>query len=113
MQDEIVQILPQDGIELSPPLFHVLLEGLMNSHEIERAIFLFRDIRARGISGRLPTYRYMISKCIDAMEGEEAFRLLIDMKDAYGEKSTMEQQWWLILDTCASNGFVRLHYLSG
>lgn len=109
MQDEIVETFPKDGVQLSPPLLHCLLEGLIANHEIERAIFLFRDIRARGILPRIRTYRFLISQCIEANEVEEAFRIMIDLKDVYGNDSVIESQWWQVLDCAAKNGFVRFH----
>lgn len=113
MQDEIVQTLPQDGIQLSAPLVHSLLVGYLHNHEIERAIFLFRDIRARGILARSQTYRYMITQCVEAYEAEAAFQILIDLKNLYGAGDVTERHWWQVLACSARNEFVRLHCLYG
>lgn len=104
MQDEIVESLSQDNIPLTPHMLHPLLEGMAANHEHERALFLFRDIRARGVQPRAVSYRFMISLCINVNEAEEAFRLLIDLKDSYS--NVPEQYWWSVLESCTRNGFV-------
>lgn len=107
MQDEICQALPEDNVALGPRMIHHLLEGLRNNHEIERAIFLFRDIRARGIDCRHRTYNFMISMCVEIHEPEEAFRRLIDFHELFGDKEGSEHLWWMVLECCARNGHVR------
>jgi hypothetical protein len=111
MQDEIVGTFSKDGIALTPLMIHHLLEGLQNNHEIERAIFLFRDIRARGILSRPRTFNFMIYMCVENNEAEEAFRILIDLKDTYGGDHILEHYWWIILDCASRNGFV--YFLCG
>jgi len=106
MQDEIVEKLPKDGIPLTPQMVHCLLEGMKNNHEPERAILLFRDIRKRGVKPRIKTYNFLISMCVENREPEEAFRILLDLKQAEGEGAVTEHSWWLVLEACARNGYV-------
>ena len=104
MQDEVVESLSEDNVPLTPHMLQQLLEGLVVNHEHERAIFLFRDIRARGVQPRAISYKFMITLCTNVNEAEEAFRLLIDFKDNY--PNVPEQFWWNVLESCAWNGFV-------
>jgi hypothetical protein len=106
MQDEIVETFPEDGIDLTPSLIHPILEALHNNHEQERAIFLFRDIRARGILASPRTFNFMLNVCIYCNEAEEAFRILQDFRDTYGADQAIEHYWWVILDCASRNGFV-------
>jgi hypothetical protein len=104
MQDEILESLYEDKVPITPRMLQALLEGMEENYEYERAIFLFRDIRARGVQPRAGSYRFMISMCININEAEEAFRLLVDFKDNYPDVG--EQFWWYVLESCARNGFV-------
>jgi hypothetical protein len=106
MQGEIVQSLWEDKVHLTETMTHHLIEGLFRNHEIERAIFLFRDLRARKLLPRLRTYNLVISLCIDYVEPEEAFRMLIDLKETYGEESVADRHWWRVLELCAKEGYV-------
>jgi hypothetical protein len=106
MQDEIVETFPIDGIDLTPTLIHPILEALHANHEHERAIFLLRDIRARGISVKERTFGFMVFVCIFCNEAEEAFRILKDFEVTYGAYRIAENYWWDILDCCSRNGFV-------
>lgn len=104
MQDEIVESLSEDNIPLTPHMLQQLLEAMVANHEHERAIFLFRDIRARGVQPRSISYRLMITLCTNVNEAEEAFRLLIDFKNSL--PNVPEHFWWSVLESCAWNGFV-------
>jgi pentatricopeptide repeat protein len=106
MQDEFVESLPEDNIPMIEPMLHCLLEGLIKNHEIDRAIFLFRDLRARGVKPRVQTYNLMISLCCDNIEPEEAFRILIDVNDTHGEGCVVEHYWWRVLEICAREQYV-------
>jgi hypothetical protein len=104
MQDEIVECLSEDNVKLTPHMLHPLLEGIAANHEHERAIFLFRDVRARKVAPRDKSYRYMISLCTEINEAEEAFRILLDFQSV--PIWIPRYYWWLVLECCARNGFV-------
>jgi len=106
MQEEIVHSLWGDKVPLTEIMTHHLIEGLIRNHEIDRAIFLFRDLRARRICPRLRTYNLIISLCVDYVEPEEAFRTLIDLKETFGEASVGDRYWWRVLELCAKEGYV-------
>ena len=106
MQDEIVGTFPGDNIPLIQPMVHYLLEGLIKNHEVDRAILLFRDIRARKIRPRNRTYNLMISLCAQNREPEEAFNILMNYKEVYGESQIPERMWWTVLHVCAQENFV-------
>ena len=106
MQDEIVGTFPGDNVPLIQPMVHYLLEGLIKNHEVDRAILLFRDIRARKIRPRNRTYHLMISLCAQNLEPEEAFNILMDYKEAYGESQIPERMWWTVLHVCSQENFV-------
>ena len=109
MQDEIVSTFPHDKVPLIQPMVHYLLEGLIKNYEVDRAILLFRDIRARQIRPRNRTYHLMISVCAQNHEPEEAFNILMDFKEAYGESQIAERIWWTVLQVCAQENFVPSH----
>src|SRR5437667_12335556 len=104
MQEEFVESLPEDNIPLTEPMIHHLIEGLIQNHELDRAIFLFRGLRARRIKPRLRTYNLIIALCTEFIEPEEAFRTLIDLKETYGDESVTERNWWKVLEVCAKEG---------
>lgn len=106
MQDEIVESLPEDKMPLTDTMVHHLLEGLINNHEIDRAIFLFRDLRARKVRPRVRSYNLMIALCAENAEPEEAFRILVDLKETWGDDVVNERNWWRILEICARQGYV-------
>jgi pentatricopeptide repeat protein len=106
MQDEIVGTFPLDNVPLIQPMVHYLLEGLIKNHEVDRAILLFRDIRARKIRPRNRTYHLMISLCAQNREPEEAFNILMNYKEVYGESQISERMWWTVLQVCAQENFV-------
>ena len=106
MLDEIVETLPKDGVPLTPLMVHYLLEGMNSNHEQERAIMLFRDVIKRGVKVRLRTWNFIISMCVENREPEEAFRILLDLKDKHGEGSVSEHTWWIVLDACSKAAFV-------
>ena len=106
MQDEIVTSLPEDKIPLTDVMIHHLIEGLINNHEIDRAIFLFRDLRARKVRPRVRTYNLMISLCAENVEPIEACRILFDLKETWGETAVVERNWWRVLEICAREGYV-------
>ena len=107
IQEEIVHSLWKDKVPLTENMTHHLIEGLIRNHEIDRAIFLFRDLRARRLYPRLRTYNLVISVCVDYVEPEEAFRTLIDLKETFGEESVADRHWWRVLELCAKEGYVR------
>jgi pentatricopeptide repeat protein len=106
IQEEIVHSLWGDKVPLTEIMTHHLIEGLFRNHEIDRAIFLFRDLRARGLRPRLRTFNLVISLCVDYVEPEEAFRMVIDLKETYGEESVADRHWWRVLELCAREGYV-------
>jgi hypothetical protein len=105
-QEEIVHSLWEDKVPLTEVMTHHLIEGLIRNHEIDRAIFLFRDLRARRLYPRLRMYNLIISLCVDYVEPEEAFRTLMDLKETYGEESVPDRHWWRVLELCAKEGYV-------
>ena len=107
MQDEIVSSLPRDNVALTEPMMHHLIEGLINNNEIDRAIFLFQDLRARGIKLRARTFHLIISTCITYHEAEEAFKVLLDLKESLPESPIEDRVYWRVLQSCAREGFVR------
>jgi pentatricopeptide repeat protein len=113
MQDEIVSTFPDDNVALIQPMVHYLLEGLIRNHEVDRAMFLFRDIRARKIRPRHRTYNLMISVCAKHLEPEEAFNILMNYKEIYGENFIHERNWWTVLEVCAQEGYVHSPFLVG
>lgn len=110
MQDEIVTTFPPDKIALTQPMIHYLLEGLIRNHEVDRAILLFRDIRARKIQPRNRTYHLMITICAQNLEPEEAFNILMEFKEICGVSQIPERMWWTVLHVCAQEGFVSPAY---
>lgn len=110
MQDEIVTTFPLDKVPLTQPMIHYLLEGLIRNHEVDRAILLFRDIRARKIQPRNRTYHLMITICAQNLEPEEAFNILMEFKDVCGVSQIPERMWWTVLHVCAQEGFVSPPY---
>lgn len=108
MQDEILEALPADKVQFTMNMAHHVLEGLIHNHEVERAIFLFRDLRARSLNPRVRTFNLMIAMCIENREPEEAFNILIACNDKYGKGSIDKRYWWQVLEACAREGFVSL-----
>ena len=106
MQDEIISALPQDNIPLTEPMVHELLEGLIKNDEIDRAIFLFRDLRATKMSLRIRTFNLMIATCVENNEPEEAFQILLALKDSHGEHAITERNWWKVLEAAAKENQV-------
>lgn len=104
MQDEIIESLSEDNIPLTSDMLHPLLKGMAANHEYERAIFLFRDIRARGVRPLRKTYIHMIYMCIELNEAEEAFRILIDSME--NKPVLADTFWWMVLECSARNGYV-------
>ena len=106
MQDEIINALPQDEIALNEPMVHELLEGLIKNDEIDRAIFLFRDLRAAKLSPNNHTFNLMIATCVENNEPEEAFQILLAQKELYGERGVTERNWWKVLEASAKENLV-------
>ena len=104
MQDEIVESLSEDKIRLVDTMLHPLLKGLVSNGEGERAIFLFRDLRSRGVKVMAKSYIMMISVCIEINEPEEAFNLLVELKET--GQLVPKTHWWYVLECCAANGYV-------
>src|SRR5579859_3966626 len=104
MQDEIIESLSEDNIPLTSDMLHPLLKGMAANHEYERAIFLFRDIRARGVNPLAKTYIHMIYMCVEINEAEEAFRILVDYKET--NSVVADIYWWMVLESSARNGYV-------
>jgi hypothetical protein len=48
----------------------------------------------------------MISMCVESNESEEAFRILIDLHESFGDTGVSEHLWWMVLEVCARNGQV-------
>jgi hypothetical protein len=123
MHEEICDTMPVDEIPLTQMMIHHLFEGLINNGEIERAIFLYRDIRAREIELRPHTYSYLISSCVEYNEAEEAFAMLTHAVEVWSGHTVMDHLKWLVLESCARKGFVcpqwwadcswREHYIAG
>jgi hypothetical protein len=79
----------------------------MRNNEIERAFLFLRDLRAQGVIPKRNTYNLLIGVCGDSHDAEEMFRLLLDFKDTWGDNSIHEHTWWIALDVCAEEGYVR------
>jgi len=108
MQDEIVDAMPKDNIPITQQMVHSLLEGMNKNREPERALMLFHDMLEKGVKPKLRTWSYIIGNCVENREPEEAYRLLLKLKETEGEKSVADHLWWVVLDSCAREGHVIL-----
>jgi len=107
MLEELLQALPQDGIELSARMIHAFICSHRITREAEKAILLFRQIREAGKFQVKPvTYEMMIGTCTDLNEAEEAFSILKEMVDMFGSQLVREDLWWTVLESCAREYYV-------
>jgi len=107
MLEELLQALPQDGIELSARMIHAFLYCHRMTGEAEKAILLFRQIREAGkFQVTAITYEMMIGTCTDLNEAEEAFSILKEMVDMFGSQIVREELWWTLLESCAREYYV-------
>lgn len=106
MHDEIINALPKDEIALSEPMVHELLEGLIKNNEIDRAIFLFRDLRAAKLLPSNHTFNLMIATCAENSEPEEGFQILLAQEELYGDYAATERNWWKVLEAAAKDNLV-------
>ena len=103
--------LPVDKVPLTETMTHHIIEGLIRNYEIDRAIILFRDLRARNLKPKIKTFNLILSMCTENVEPEEAFRILVDLKETYGEEAVAERMWWKVLESSAQKQYV--HHCKG
>jgi pentatricopeptide repeat protein len=105
-QDELIQSLIAKSIHLDSNMIHSLIEGLIINNELDRALLLIRDLRSQGVVPKRQTYNLLISTFADRHEPEETFKLLLDFKEAWGDSSIPERDWWFVLEACANDNYV-------
>jgi hypothetical protein len=106
MQTEICDGLVDDKITLTGKMLHHVLEGYRYNGEVERAIFLFREVCERGVLPRHRAFTFMIALCVEMKEPEEALRILKSLDNFNEQHQVTENLWWTVLDSCARNGHV-------
>ena len=88
-------------------MLHSLIEGLILNNEVDRALLFIRDLRAQGVVPKRQTYNLLISTCSERHLPKETFNLLLDFKEAWGDASIPERDWWIVLEACAKDGYVQ------
>ena len=101
-----MQALIEDNMHLDSHMLHSLIEGLVLNNELDRALLFIRDLRAQGVVPKRQTYNLLISTCGERHLPEETFKLLLDFKEAWGDNSVPERDWWIVLEACANDGYV-------
>jgi hypothetical protein len=112
MQDEIVMSLPEYKIPFTMPMIQHVFEGLVRNQESDRAVLLFRDLRARGVKMRSKTYKFIISLCVDNLETEEAFKILLELDEIYSHRHVTDHYWWKVLELSARECYVCFLFIS-